>query len=64
MGRESLPEVRNGSKGLPEGPGVVQIPSQRSKRGREALLEVRDGWEDLPEVLDRSKGPPGGPGQV
>ena len=53
-GREAIPEVRYGSKGPPEGPGVVQIFSQRSERCREAL----------PEVWEVSGGPTRGPGWV
>ena len=66
--REALPEVREtnpefrvesgglpeGSKGPPGSPEWLERPSMRFGTGREALMEDRDG----------SRGPPKGPGLV
>ena len=46
-GRESLLNVREGSGGPPECPGVVRRPSDMTKSGREALPDVRE-WSGGP----------------
>lgn len=50
--REALPEVCNGSGGLPGGLGGVGRPIRRSGRS----------WEAHVEVQYMLRGPPGGPG--
>ena len=40
--QETLPEVQEGSGGPPESPGRVAGPSLMSRRGREALPDVKE----------------------
>ena len=68
MGLEALLKVWKGSGGHPSGPGGVRRPSQRSRRGWEAILEfrvarpeVRRGWRAIPVVREECGGPLGGP---
>ena len=53
-GQDTLPEVRERSRGPPGGPGVVGSLSRSSRSGREALSEVRSGREALTEVREWS----------
>ena len=46
--RVSLPKCREGSGGLPAGPGGVGRPSQMARRSREALSDGWEGWKVLP----------------
>ena len=53
-GQEALPEVREGSRGSPEGSEMVGRPSRLFGRGWETLREGREGLGS----------PPGGQEQV
>ena len=64
--RETLPDVREWSRGPPRCPGVVRRPSrkfgrpfqkferpaQRSGNGRDTLPNVPERWEALPDVWE------------
>ena len=62
-GLETLPAVREWSGGPPgcpgaptECPAVVERPSQMSRNGREALLDVQKWWEALTDIWEWSGG--------
>ena len=54
MDRRNLPEVRDGSRDPPKGPGLVWGPSWKSRTGRGTLPEVRNRLGALPEARDGS----------
>ena len=65
--RKALPflsDVREWSGDPPGCPGVVGLPSQMSRSGREALSEVREAHLDVQECSEGPPGPLGCPGVV
>ena len=74
VGREWSEALRVGlewSRGPPEGPGLVRMPSRRARSGREAITEgweasrrAGSGREALPKCREWSEGHPGELGVV
>ena len=61
MGQESHPEVQELLRGPPRGLGGVGKPSQMTGRGREALLQGREGSGGLSGGLREVEGLPSVP---
>ena len=57
--QEALLDDQEWSRGTPGCQGVVGGPFRMSESGREALPDVRGGWETLQDFLQCTRGLPG-----